>query len=302
MPGTHNAELTWKALITDLSTWKRGDQRAVHKPLLTLLLLARAQRGEGGLVPYAEVHAPIKKVLHDFGPPRKSYHPEYPFWYLRSDGFWDVQGAEDLVKRKGKDEPTHRALLDADAQAVVPEGLWGALLDQPELVVTLALELLEEFFEDSTHDAIVSAVGLDIDGVVTVSRRRPRDPRFRDDVLRAWSSRCAICGFDARLGDTLFGIDAAHIHSHRYQGPAVVQNGLALCSLHHRAFDFGAVSVSDDMRVMVSEEVSGHDAVGDTLLRYAGSELQGLIRNAYRPGESFVRWHQREVFRGPARA
>jgi putative restriction endonuclease len=270
--------------------------------LLTLLLLVRAQALGSRVVSYGQVHAPLKKLLHDFGPPRKSYHPEYPFWYLRNDGFWDVHDADALPRRKAKNQPTHAALLQADAKAEVPADLWQALLDQPELVSLLARSLLEEFFEDTLHESIATAIGLDIGPTFVTSCRRSRDPKFRGEVLRAWQSRCAVCGFDARLGDTLFGLEAAHIHSHRFNGPDTIQNGLALCSLHHKAFDFGAISLDQDLRVLVSEEVAGRDAVTDTLIRYAGRRLDGPQRDEYKPNERFINWHHKEVFRGPARA
>ncbi len=62
----------------------------------------------------------------------------------------------------------------------------------------------------------------------------PRSPRFKRDVLRAYAYRCAMCGIQLDL------IDAAHIipHSHP-KGFDTVNNGLALCALHHRSFDTG---------------------------------------------------------------
>ena len=33
---------TWDDILSDLHVWKRGQQRAVHKPLLLLMLLGRA--------------------------------------------------------------------------------------------------------------------------------------------------------------------------------------------------------------------------------------------------------------------
>jgi len=44
---------TWEELVANLNVWKRGSQAAPHKPLLTLMLLARDQRdnsceAEGG--------------------------------------------------------------------------------------------------------------------------------------------------------------------------------------------------------------------------------------------------------------
>lgn len=35
----------WETLIAGVNTWTRGTERAVHKPLLVLMILGRAQRG-----------------------------------------------------------------------------------------------------------------------------------------------------------------------------------------------------------------------------------------------------------------
>ena len=42
-----------------IKTWKRGDQRAPHKPLLILLALGRIQRREDRLVPFQDVEQPL---------------------------------------------------------------------------------------------------------------------------------------------------------------------------------------------------------------------------------------------------
>jgi hypothetical protein len=39
------------------AVWKRGDERAPHKPLLLLIALARIQRGDPRLIPYRDVGA-----------------------------------------------------------------------------------------------------------------------------------------------------------------------------------------------------------------------------------------------------
>jgi putative restriction endonuclease len=44
-------------------------------------------------------------LLKEFGPPRQSYHPEYPFWRLQNDGAWEVHAAGSLKARKGNTDP-----------------------------------------------------------------------------------------------------------------------------------------------------------------------------------------------------
>jgi len=70
-----------------LSVWKRGTQRAPHKPLLVLYALAELERGHRW-VSFRDVDRDLTELLDEFGPPRTRHHPEYPFWRLQNDGVW----------------------------------------------------------------------------------------------------------------------------------------------------------------------------------------------------------------------
>lgn len=62
--------------------------------------------------------------------------------------------------------------------------------------------------------------------------------KFRREVKLAYRNRCAFCGIE--LGDidgVPSGIDAAHILAWSKHDLDVVSNGIALCKLHHWAFD-----------------------------------------------------------------
>ena len=82
-----------KSQIEGINVWKRGAQRAPHKPPLLLYALARSRRNRHRFIPYREVYAKLKQLLIDFGPTRRSYHPEYPFWRLQNDGTWELKNA-----------------------------------------------------------------------------------------------------------------------------------------------------------------------------------------------------------------
>ncbi|RKH43010.1 HNH endonuclease [Corallococcus sicarius] len=65
------------------------------------------------------------------------------------------------------------------------------------------------------------------------AKKRLHQVAFRRHVLRAYEERCAVCGFPRTEL-----LDAAHIlPDHDVRGHAEVPNGLALCRLHHGAFD-----------------------------------------------------------------
>lgn len=279
-----------------LGVWKRGDQRAPHKPLLLLLTLARVQRGEPRLASYAAIEATFTRLLVDFGPPRKRFHPEYPFWRLqRDDGIWEIpERAQLLDAVNANGDVSVRRLRSA--QGGFPSTLDARLRGDPDLVNRVAAMLLDAHFPPSMHDDILDAVGMPW---VQTSRRR-RDPAFREEILRIYEHRCAICGFDGRLGYADLCLEAAHVRWHSAGGPDRADNGFGLCAFHHKAFDRGAIGLDDERRVQVSQAVHGHTGVDELLLRYIGRPV-GPQPGAPPPAIGFVRWHRREVFRGPAR-
>ena len=159
------------------------------------------------------------------------------------------------------------------------------------------------------HSDIRSAVGLREFAVmreawaVRDALSRARKPAFRHEVLRAYEYRCAVCEYDIRLGDELLGLEAAHVKWHAAGGPDEVQNGLALCGFHHKAFDRGAWALEADepsYRILISSEVHGRSDAIRLLRDYRGKGLQVPQRSDWLPDAKFVRWHIKEVFRRPA--
>jgi putative restriction endonuclease len=290
----------WKSLVDELRTWKRGSERAVHKPLLTLMLLARAQRHMPRAVTFEAIRQPLTELLREFGPPRRSYHPEYPFWHLQSDGFWSVHDGAQMPYRGGGNHPTASTLLAANAAGEVPEQLWRALEQDPSSIPALARHVLGEFWPESLHEDIAEAVGLDL-AESYPAELGARDPEFRPAVLRAYEQKCAICGFDAQLGSSPIGLEAAHIQFRQNAGPDHLSNALLLCTLHHKALDRGAIGITSDRRVKVSQDLRGSDVVRALLIDRAGHDLRRPIRLEQQPADQFLEWHTREVFRGPAR-
>ena len=85
-------------------------------------------------------------------------------------------------------------------------------------------------------------------------------------MLKDYEYRCAVCGFDVRLGSVSIALDAAHIRWHQAGGPDEETNGLALCVLHHKTFDLGAFTVAGGV-VLVSDQAHGTSGFRETLDR-----------------------------------
>ena len=302
------------AALDGIRIWRRGGQRAPHKPLLLLLALARVSRGRARLALYAEYHRDLERLLADFGPPRRTHHPNMPFWRLQGDGLWDIPEAAGLRRGRGRGgDVSPRALVDAGARGGFPEAAHEVLAADRNLVEAAVTRLLEGHFPQSLHDDIRDAIGLEYCSQAAEEppeyrvARVGRDPGFRRAVITAYERRCAFCDFDIRLDDRLLGIEAAHIRWHACEGPDIVPNGLALCVFHHRAFDRGAIGLESGgagprrYRLIVSRELSGVSDAFRQLVDIGGHPLRSPQETAESPDPAFVTWHRREVFRGPPR-
>jgi len=267
------------------------------------MLIARAGTGGDRRVRFAAITEELMKLLQEFGPHRTSYHPEFPFWHLQTDGFWVVEQRAELAFQRSGLSPTKRTLLKHNAVGAVPPDLWEALRNSLTLRQELAQQLLDAFWPSTLHDAIKQAIGLPYETGRTIGivRRGIRDPRFREEVLRAYERRCAICGYDGRLADLPLGIEAAHIKWYAWHGPDQVENGVALCSFHHVALDAGALGFNDDLRILVSCDVNGQTMVEELLYRFVGRRLRLPQASFPPPARNYVAWHRKEVFRAPAR-
>jgi putative restriction endonuclease len=74
------------------------------------------------------------------------------------------------------------------------------------------------------------------------ARYRLHQQRFKLDVMRAYRHRCAICTLREREL-----VQAAHIvPDTEPEGIAAVVNGLALCAIHHLAFDRNLLGIDPD--------------------------------------------------------
>ncbi len=283
-----------------INVWSRGSERAPHKPLLVLCALGQLSCGGPNSISFRDVAPKLTELLKEFGPSRKSYHPEYPFWRLQNDGVWVVDGADQLKRRTGQTDIPKKELLENDVHAHFTDEIDDRLRQDSSLVADVALRLLDGHFPVSLHQDILDAVGLELHLTEPVTRRK-RDPAFRVRVLTAYEYSCAVCGFDVRLGTQVLGLEAAHIRWHQAGGPDEERNGLALCSLHHKAFDLGAFTIQPNRILLVSEQAYGRRGFDEWLLDFHGRPIRSPQRDSYLPAESFLAWHEKEVFKRPPR-
>jgi putative restriction endonuclease len=118
-------------------------------------------------------------------------------------------------------------------------------------------------FSVAVDDALAVRSGVDVpaladDSLAAVRRyitatvkRRIHQAAFRERVIDAYRNQCALC----RLKHQEL-LDAAHIiPDSDPDGEPLVQNGIALCKIHHAAFDHFFLSIRPDYRIEIRRDV-----------------------------------------------
>lgn len=131
--------------------------------------------------------------------------------------------------------------------------------------------------------------------VTVVTLRRLHQRAFRERILQAYQTQCAVCRFRRREL-----LDAAHILPDGHpRGEPVLSNGLALCSLHHAAFDRYLLGIRPDLTVELRVDIL-RERDGPTLqhglVRFHGTTIMVPRRAQWRPNPEFLA-ERYELFR-----
>ncbi|MGG2465736.1 phosphorothioated DNA-binding restriction endonuclease [Streptomyces sp. RGM 3693] len=296
--------MDWLDRVAKLRRWTNNGVRAPHKPLLLLYALGSYQRDSGGELRYSAVEEELKRLLTEYGPTHPTT-PAYPFHHLVSDGVWEVR----TDQGPGSPGSGVGLLRSSGATGRLAPGLRAALAKESSLLSRLTRVLLDTHFPPSLHRDLCEAVGLDLELAETESvhgadaaARRQRDRRLRELILTAYEFQCAFCGYDGALGASTVGLEAAHVRWWSHDGPDEVDNGLCLCSLHHKLFDKGVLGLGENHRIRVSQRFVGRsEASRQHVLALADRPVIGPQPDAPKIATPHREWHDRQVFHGPAR-
>lgn len=284
--------------LTALRQYRGDGKRAPHKPLLVLLALGELTNSGSSRMPWSVVQSRLGELLAEFGTASTSGSASaaYPFTRLRSDGVWQ------LSREVPNDNlgPLNAEPIDGSFAPEIEQELLGS----NELLHAVARSLVESQFPLTIAPDVLTAVGLDPEFVfgspayiVESAQGRKRDANWRRQIVAAWDRSCAFCGYDGALLGAPVGIEAAHIRWFNFGGPDSLDNGLALCSLHHKLLDRGAVGLDESGAIFVSDAFSAGGDVGRAVYSLHGRDLQPRPGTAL-PAAKHMAWHRKEVFKG----
>lgn len=282
--------------LSDMLVFRKGDQRAPHKPLYLLYCIAGVQSGRERLHAFEAVHQALKPALRMFAPRTESVHPEYPFWRLQHDNLADFVADGPLVIRKSSDDPTVSSLRQQNARGGLLEADHEMLRDDLQLQSLAIHKILDAHFPASVHEDIVRFFGLVFDD--RHANDRASDTEFRDQVLSAYDNSCAISGFNLDVSGRSVGVEAAHIFWPQSGGNDEPSNGVAMTVLHRKLFHLGLFSINSDYKFIVASEVSDNGNSMLALSALSGKRMTLPKNKSLWPNQTALSWHQRWVFRG----
>ena len=122
--------------------------------------------------------------------------------------------------------------------------------DPKSLTFTVAVDdlaMINNDYQSAISDNVIARR----EYITTTVRARLHQRGFRERVLDAYRTQCALC----RLKHSEL-LDAAHIiPDNEPDSRSTVDNGLALCKLHHAAFDSFLLGITPDYKIEVRKDI-----------------------------------------------
>lgn len=188
---------------------------------------------------------------------------------------------------RGHPQNFMRLTRDAVESIESQYGSVGAFLDEHSTAVATSAVEVEAAELD---DRLKSPPELTESASYSEQRRKNRSAVFAREVKTLYDNRCAVCGSNRESPDGVPEVEAAHIYPKSENGADDVRNGLALCKLHHWAFDSGWLALDDQLRVIVRdcESVPGYSDFEPL----AGDRIQLPEDEEKHPAKLYVREHR----------
>jgi len=116
------------------------------------------------------------------------------------------------------------------------------LLSESELFELISLS------DTSNTEDYQGNITLGKEQLTVTHTRYKRDPRFKNKIYQAYNNRCAMCGIQLEL------IEAAHIVPHVDESSSNdLNNGIALCALHHTAYDKALIYFDENFNILINQ-------------------------------------------------
>ncbi len=266
------------------------EQTGIHGDVLPWSVLLQGFTIDGKRVPLINPQGIFKPAVLDEMPLSFNTAPPHP---RRPPPYADELGADGRIRyhyrRGGADHPDNEGMRLAMLRRVPLIYLYGTVPGKYLAIWPVYIvddDRATETFAVQVDDARLvtgepSAAGDELRRAYTtrIVWQRMHQTSFRDRVLLAYRESCSVCRL--RHAELL---DAAHILPDKHpEGVPSVSNGLALCKLHHAAFDRHILGIRPDRVIEIRRDIL--DEVDGPMLQHGLKDMDGHIIHVPRPTE-----------------
>ncbi len=128
---------------------------------------------------------------------------------------------------------------------------------------------------------------------------------FRQAIIDAYDYKCAVCALKINSPDaSQWEVEAAHIVPYSASGKDDIWNGLALCHLHHWAFDVGWFALEDNFEILPSTQIQSLSSSFGKMGAYdfirslsaVDQKIYLPVNSEIHPHPNALRWHRENIF------
>jgi hypothetical protein len=223
------------------------------------------------------------------------------------------RAADSLAKEKLVSRPTQTVLLTNKKEWMLTEDGYNQILEilhiplaQKEILPIKSYEVQKIVKKIRKPERSENYNPFENKKIVKIAREaKLRSRAFTQAIKEAYDFKCAVCGMKIYSPNTLlWEVEAAHIVPHSANGKDDILNGLALCRLHHWAFDVGWFTLEDNFKILASRKIKDLSADFGKLGNYdfmGQLSKENLIislpkEQDIHPHPNAIKWHRENIF------
>lgn len=297
----------------------RAHGPAPHKPILLLAVIEMIEQGliKENKIPFSpELLDSFRRYWTRLT--QRTPNAVMPFFYLRSDHFWHLQpnpgyeaalrstnqmrstgSLREMVEYASLDEELFLLLTNKDTREVIRQAIIDTYFEKSRTDVEGSIsegKKIHEYQMDLFQRTRKRFHVKEPPSSVPIEFREVRSPAFRRAVMSLYKYTCSVCRLRLVTIDGLSAVDAGHIVPFAVSQNDDPRNGIALCKIHHWAFDNGLIAVDEAYKVKVSTLLNAKRPTEWLLTELESEPIILPVNPQFNPSQQAFHWHRTNRF------
>ncbi|NEP86517.1 MAG: HNH endonuclease [Okeania sp. SIO2C2] len=302
--------------FTELKTSQKLGHKAEYKPILILSVIDLITQGlinNNHISVSEELISTFNKHwdILSSGIYKGKNRLHLPFYFLKSEGFWhidlksnslkqpsSVKKLKEVVEYASLDPELFELLQDKNYRKELIDVLIATWFSANQKDIKELLAINERFQkEDDEEKHSINLLNQQQKQPKSYLRKSVvRDAVFRKAVVHSYKYKCAFCGMKVTMSIKQNIVDGSHIKPFAKFYDNRIDNGISFCKNHHWAFDKGLFTISDDYKIIVSNNFQEESPNSKSMKEFNYNQLWLPNEKESFPRIEALQWHRQNVF------